>query len=66
MKAKITTENGISTIELTPENKFEVNLIESFSTESKKQNIETEFRTDYQFNTYSKHKIKISITQINN
>ncbi len=62
MKAKVIIENGISTIELTPENSFEKTMIENGS----KNNFNKLVNVDYteRFNQGNKdHKILITMSE---
>lgn len=61
MKAKVIIENGETTILLTPENEFEIDIIEKVHCKKEKHNIHAQFEAEYNFGTYSKHKIELSI-----
>jgi hypothetical protein len=63
MKAKVIIENGETTIVLTPENEFEIDVIEKVHCKKKIHNIHTEFEAQYNCGTYSKHRIELSIRQ---
>jgi hypothetical protein len=59
MKTKVIIENGVTTIELTPENDFERNMIENVSNDREVFNIDTKFHTEH-----NKHKITLKINEI--
>jgi len=61
MKAKVIIENGETTIILTPENEFEIDLIEKVHCKKEKHSINTDFDAQYNYGSYSKHKIELSI-----
>ena len=63
MKSKVIIENGETTIVLTPENEFEIDVIEKVHCKKEKHNIHTEFEAQYNYGTYSKHRIELSIRQ---
>lgn len=63
MKAKVIIENGETTILLTPENGFEIDIIEKISCDKKKYIINSDFSVKFQFGTYSHHQIRLSITE---
>lgn len=64
MKAKVIIENGETTIVLTPENEFEIDVIEKVHCKKEKHNIHTQFEAQYNHGTYSKHKIELYIEEI--
>lgn len=63
MKAKVIIENGVTNIELKPENDFEIDIIEKIK--SKKENFQTSvsFCANYDYGSYSKHYIDIQIIE---
>lgn len=63
MKAKVIIENGETTIVLTPENNFEVDVIEKVYCKKEKHNIHTRFEAQYSYGSYSKHRIELSIKE---
>jgi hypothetical protein len=63
MRAKVIIENGETSIVLTPENEFEVDVIEKIFCKKEKFNVHTSFDAQYNYGTYSKHKINISIKE---
>ena len=58
MKAKVIIENGETTIVLTPQNEFEIDLIEKFKDKKEKHTIHTHFSADYK-----NHHIELSIKE---
>lgn len=64
MKAKVVIENGETTVVLTPENEFEIDVIEKIHCKKEKFNIHTSVDAQYNYGTYSKHKIDISICEV--
>jgi hypothetical protein len=64
MKVKVVIENGETTIVLTPENEFEIDVIEKIHCKKEKFNIHTSVDASYNYGTYSKHKIDISIREV--
>ena len=63
MKAKVIIENGETTIILTPENEFEIDVIEKINCKKEKYNVLTTFNAQYNYGTYSKHNINLSINE---
>ena len=63
MKAKVIIENGETTIILSPENAFEIDVIETVYCGDKKHTINTMFEAQYNYGTYSKHRIEMSIKE---
>jgi len=63
MKAKIIIERGISTIELSPENKFEETLIDDFHVDKSKYKVEVNSVTEREFNITQGRNIKITLTK---
>jgi hypothetical protein len=63
MKATVIIENGETTIVLTPENEFEIDVIEKVHCKKEKHNIHTQFEAQYNYATYSKHRIELSIRE---
>jgi hypothetical protein len=64
MKAKVIIENGETSIFLTPENEFEVDIIEKLYCKKENHNLHTSANANYNFGVYSKHNIEISIKEI--
>ena len=64
MKAKIIIENGETTIVLTPQNEFEVDLIEKVKNKKDRHNIHTSFDAVWNYGTYNDHKIVLSIKEV--
>jgi len=64
MKAKVMIENSETTIVLTPENEFEIDIIEKLYCKKEKHNLYTCANAVYNYGTYSKHNIEISIKEI--
>jgi len=64
MKAKVIIENGKTQIVLSPENEFEIDLIEKIYDKKEKYNSLTSFNASYNYGTYSKHNISIDINEI--
>lgn len=64
MKAKVVIENGETTVVLTPENEFEIDVIEKIHCKKEKFNIHTSVDVQYNYGTYSKHKIDINIREV--
>lgn len=63
MKAKVIIENGETTIFLTPENEFEIDIIEKVHCKKEKHNVHTQFEVQCSYGNYSKHRIELSITE---
>lgn len=63
MKAKITIENGRSKIELTPENEFEITMIETVCNDRTKQSISTTFEMDHTYGVDKNHRIILAIVK---
>lgn len=61
MKAKVIIENEETTIVLTPENEFEIDIIEKTHKKKEKFNMALSVDAQYNYGTYSNHKIVISI-----
>jgi len=66
MRAKVIIENRETTIVLTPENDFEVDLIDKVRLKKEKHNINTRFDAEYIFGSYAKQKIEILIKECTN
>lgn len=64
MRTKVLIENGETTIILTPENEFEIDVIEKIHCKKEKFNLFTSVNAEYNYGSYSKHKIEISIKEI--
>lgn len=62
MKAKVIIENGETQIILTPENEFEIDLIEKIYDKKEKYNVLTSFNTSVSYGTYSKHNVSMLTT----
>lgn len=63
MKAKVIIENGETTIVLTPQNEFEIDLIEKVKDKKEKHRIHTHFSVEYSYGTYKNHHIELSIKE---
>jgi hypothetical protein len=63
MKAKVIIENGETTIVLTPENEFEIDLIEKVKDKMEVHTINTSFCADYSLGSYKDHFIQLSIKE---
>jgi hypothetical protein len=63
MKVKVVIENGETTIFLTPQNEFEIDLIEKVRNKKEKHTIQTEFCAEYNFGSYKNHYIELSIKE---
>lgn len=63
MKAKVIIENGETTIVLTPQNEFEIDLIEKVKDKKEKHTIYTHFSADYNYGAYRNHNIELSIKE---
>jgi hypothetical protein len=63
MKAKVIIENGETSIILTPQNDFEIDVIEKMYDRKKDFNLHTEVDAKYNYGTYSNHKILINIKE---
>lgn len=63
MKAKVIIENGEIQIVLTPENDFEIDVIEKIYDKKEKYNVLTSFNANVSYGTYSKHNIEINIKE---
>lgn len=63
MKAKVIIENGESKIILTPENEFEIDLIEKVHCKKEKHTIHTHFSANYNYGTYKNHHIELLIKE---
>jgi hypothetical protein len=65
MKAKVIIENGQTSINLTPENKFEIDVIEKVHNNKALHSIETEISASYSYSVLSNHLIKITLKEKN-
>jgi hypothetical protein len=63
MKAKVIIENGETTIILTPENGFEIDIIDNLRKQQHNFDINTSAQAEYSFGVYQKHNIKINIKE---
>lgn len=63
MKAKVVIEEGITHIVLTPESPFEKHMIEEARSLSSNMEMKTDFKCDYQYNTFSNHRIEMELTE---
>lgn len=63
MKSKVIIENGETTIILTPENEFEIDIIEKVKCKKEKYSIDAKFDAQYNYGSYSKHNIELSIKE---
>jgi len=63
MKTKVVIENAETTIVLTPENEFEIDVIEKIIRNKQKFDINTVVDAQYNYGSYSKHKIDINIKE---
>ena len=64
MKAKVIIENGETKIILTPENDFEIDVIEKIYDKKEKYSVLTSFNANVSYSTYSKHNIALEIKEI--
>ena len=64
MKAKVIIENGETNIVLTPENDFEVDIIEKVYNKNQNYKQECSFNTDYNYGLLKNHNIKITIKEV--
>lgn len=65
MKTRVIINNDLTTIELTPENDFEKNLIEGFDGYRIKLNSSVRFTTESNYGVKGKHKLLIDLTTSN-
>lgn len=63
MKAKVIIENGQTKIDLTPENDFEIGVVENVYGKINKYDLETNIAADYSYGSYGKHRIEILIKE---
>jgi len=63
MKAKVIIENGETDIVLTPENKFEINLLDTILENKRKFNISTKIDADQRCGIYENRQIIINIKE---
>ena len=63
MKAKVIIENNETTIILTPQNDFERDIIEKLNNRKKEFDLFTNIDVEYQYGTFSNHKIEMNIKQ---
>ncbi len=66
MKSKVIIENGKTTIVLTPENEFEIEVINKVKEKETSFKIETSFKSEYnphQFNFKNNHRIEMLIEE---
>ena len=63
MKAKVIIENGETNIILTPENEFEVDVIEKVYNKNQNYSQECSFNADYNYGSLKNHNIKIKIKE---
>lgn len=64
MKTKVIIENGETTIILTPENEFEMDVIEKVHCKKENHSINCDIYAQYSYSSYSKHKIELSIKNL--
>lgn len=64
MKAKVIIENGETQIVLTPENDFEIDVIEKIYDKKEKYNVLTSFNANVSYGTYSNHNIEMNIKEV--
>ena len=64
MKAKVIIENGETTIVLTPENTFEIDVIEKVYCKKDNYSVYTIFGARYNYGVYCSHSIEMSINEI--
>jgi hypothetical protein len=64
MKAKVIIEKGETTIILTPENEFEIDVIEKVHCKKEKHSINAKFEAKYNYGTYNEHNIELSIKEV--
>ena len=63
MKAKVVIENHEITIVLTPENSFEIDVIEKVYTKKDLHIIHTQFDLRENYGSYSNHRIELSVKE---
>ena len=63
MKAKVIIENGQTTISLTPENEFEIDIIEKVRCKKGNYNLQTTIDAEYNYGAYRKHSIDVLIKE---
>lgn len=63
MKAKVIIQEGKTTIELTPENDFEKDVIEKITDSRHHYDINTTVSTNFQFHEHKNHKIQLNISK---
>lgn len=66
MKAKVIIENKQTKIILTPENDFEIDVIDKVRNKKEKHDIHTMFGADYSFGGYNKQRIELTIVELTN
>lgn len=64
MKAKVVIENWETTIVLDTENEFEIDVLEKVYSKKERYNLNTIVDAQYNYGTFSKHRIEISIKEI--
>lgn len=64
MKAKVIIENGETTIVLTPENDFEIDIIEKVEFRNNNYNTSVSFSTNTIGSIQSDHKIEINVKHV--
>jgi len=65
MKAKVIIENGKTSVILTPENDFEIDIIEKVYNNSSKNRISTKFNLTTQWSINANHNITLNINETN-
>lgn len=65
MKAKVIIENGHTTIVLTPENEFEINVLDTAYRKKERFTFNTNISATYNYGSFEKHKIEILIKESN-
>lgn len=63
MKAKVIIENGLTSIYLTPENDFEIDVIEKLHNKKQNYDLATTTAAEYNYGRCENYKIAISLTK---
>ena len=64
MPCKVIIDNRETQIVLTPENDFEIDVIEKIYDKKEKYNVLTSFNVNVSYGTYSKHNIEMNIKEV--
>jgi hypothetical protein len=64
MKAKVVIENGLTTIVLSPENKFETDVLENVHSQNERFELQTSVTSKYSYGVRQDYKLETTIRQL--